>query len=517
LKSILFSLASAAVALAGPSGAPTKDDDDVYDFTGPLVYQQNVFAPDPKTGCPIPPGPVEMKWLPCEADTYEEMCNYQAKRIKDNAAKTAAALKPYTDAAKAAHERIELEIAAKYGAKPDAKNEKKAAALRNELSRKYLVPINDQVARGLEPTRPNVMRTINDIRDTMRAALASAPKVSPYNFMLQAILGCDIKLTLNTEQVRLNSWMTSGHDDQGLDILKDEVETGSDVTLVARRSHKARVSGDNTLVNPLEQAGYHCKIELSPSMWVECAEARPSCIYYLFHEFGHTLNSCNFYRINQQAKERYEEEKGATVDSRKNNAVYAKFLADESLDFARTLVGATSCLTLLSSPENAVLNTCSPPTLVTEEYNQRCGVTATDGYPAQWTEAEADFWAATGIAQWLGDSKRYPTEFQRMDAFYAMWSENCALAGDLADLSWDLAPPITPPDTEKVAAGPGKTKACKDTPRKPTKSDPWKDPHQGDGWRERANRNFMRNSDLRKALGCPDRDPHIPLTCSPIH
>jgi hypothetical protein len=512
LKLILFSLVATAMAVSPPEPVKTTSEEP-YELPY-VIYEATVYAPNPRTHCVIPPTTPEMKWLPCEADTYEDMCNWQAKRIKDNAAKTAAALKPYTDAAKAAHAQIELEIAAKYGAKPD---EKKAAALRSELSKKYLVPINDQVARGLEPTRSKVLGTINDIRATMRAALSSAPKVSPYDFMLKAILDCDIKLTLNTERVRLNSWMTSGHDDHGLELLKDQVESGSDVTLVARRSHKARTSADNELVNPLEQAGYHCKIDLSPSMWVECAEARPSCIYYLFHEFGHTLNACNFYKINQNAKERYEKDKGATVDSRKHDAVYSKFLADESLDFARTLVGATSCLSLLSSPENAVLTTCSPPMLVTDEYNQHCGVTALDGYPAQWDEAEADFWAATGIAQWLGDPKRYPTQVERMEAFYGMWSENCALANDLENLAWDLAPPVTPAPEEKVAAGPSKSKDCKETPRKPAKGDPWKDPHQGDGWRERANRNFMRNSDLRKALGCPDKDPKIPLTCSPIH
>ncbi|MBI3543126.1 MAG: hypothetical protein HY075_07625 [Deltaproteobacteria bacterium] len=516
---------------SGPSGSSSAPAEEPLEFPY-VMFESKVYAPNPKTGCPTPPGPTEMKWLPCEADSYEDMCRHQDKHNKEVAAAKAARVRPYMDAANELLQKARAEAAKRLGPAPDkikepakyARYAKERESLADLLSLNDRLALSKKVIGDLVPTRDKVLATVARVRQTLRRALADAPKIKPYDYMLTKILDCKLSLKVDPTVLWDNATMNANVSDTSFPKISELTSDGENIILVGQRSASRRTEKDGfeVLVNPLEEAEYKCNLTLTPTVWLDCVDATPQCIRTIFHELGHTLNSCQFYWMNSAANTMHDELKDASVDSLKHAGTYMKFLADESLGFARTLVRATGCLSALSAPKDAVESACPRDPAVSDEYFKHCGSVTGDhgnaleaaaGFPAQWDEAEADFWAATGMAQWL--TENYPSQQERMSAFYGVWAEHCASIDKLGEESAESELFSKVKFAGKAEAGKSEGgNGCLAKTKAPTKALAWNDTHQSRALR--ANRNYMRNSDLRRALGCT-ANPEIPLTCSPIH
>lgn len=512
-----------------------------------VMYESTVYAPDPQTGCPQGSDPV-LKPTACDPDPHADMCRWLDKKVKAVNASRQKLIEPAIDAARAA--AITEWRAARKDLGPIPKEEAKLKAYRESLyarvtkaSQQAQLPPIAALDGQLEKTRPQVMATINAIRDTMARALKASSQFEGYHYMIDKILSCKLTLIHDYSSINLNANISRTHANASVPKVGEAALNQKDVQLVSHQScadHTGEDEGFVIKVNPLEQTTFECRMALSPTIWAACSENPPgaACVMAIFHEFGHTFNSCNFMTLNQSVREIKSRAQAAASSSKADQAELAAIhvLESQSAGFAKRLVDATtSCLEGLSSPKDPITNSCSPTPGVLPEHEARCGWSAVPGYPSQWLEAEADLWGATGMAQWM--TERVKSKDERARLVYDTWAEFCADAAELKNDKMGWPPDLLDdskalndePAAKKTAAtGPGDKSgltivdsnaqpvdACKSRPAKGTlPAEPWGDPHQP--WGLRANRNFMRNLDIRKALGCDLSDKRIPLTCSPL-
>jgi hypothetical protein len=128
-------------------------------------------------------------------------------------------------------------------------------------------------------------------------------------------------------------------------------------------------------------------------------------------------------------------------------------------------------------------------------------------YPSQWEEAEADFWGATALGLWLETEKNLMLRKKKANDLVARL---CLEKGH--ELGRD---PEEESRRSRKAPDPSK---CEEMPASgyelPDLKTSEEEPHQHQ--RVRLNRNYLRNSDLRRALGCPITDADVAVECSPL-
>ncbi|MGZ3697184.1 MAG: hypothetical protein ACXWPM_06020 [Bdellovibrionota bacterium] len=249
-------------------------------------------------------------------------------------------------------------------------------------------------------------------------------------------------------------------------------------------------SGLNAESRPPGSLGYQrdiwiqeksCGVRLTPEAWRACANKDPLCFFSLFHEAGHYLNSCNF-TVATHAPGSYF---GPVIPWQRvvknpSNAFASDFQVDKAYlgYLGEGLFRRTECLKDISDPKmgnqkSSELSSLHPgkkmPPFPPDTWISRCNVNSTE--LAQWDEAEADFWGATALADYM---KQIPAKLVTPTFISAMLSQ-C------------------------LNAGPSKSRE--------------NDPHQE--WSRRFNRNFLRNYDLRSVIGC-HADFETAALCSPI-
>lgn len=274
------------------------------------------------------------------------------------------------------------------------------------------------------------------------------------------------------------------------------------------------------MINPLADATTKCLISMTPRMWLGCAANEAACIPDLLHEFSHLLHSCYIYRLGRQA----ESEASNQAENDPERARLG-FLARQASLVSRRIADRTACLAALAPGDlhDPRPNACAKKPLPKPgTLEARCEPYALPEFPGQWVEAEADFWSASGMAIWL--EQRFPESAARRRFAYENWAGLCQAGAETrganmrqearddedARLYRRLKEALV--DRAKPAV-----LECATRPAEPGPAPkPWKDPHQSDD--VRANRNLLRNSDLRRALGCDPRPRgDIPLTCSPAN
>jgi hypothetical protein len=460
------------------------------------------------------------------------------------AARNQERLQPYLDAIHASRSNMAKEAVAQLGPFPGLRSPgaitylKKYNERNAKLAEKDIARIREEYQkRSLEPLRAAATANIERVRGFMIQALAGSPRFKGYEHFIRKFLGCPLTIEPFFDDVGDNgsmnytwNWARAGA------TVHDETASGRTVRLVHQRSAARRVpaDGNDVLVNPLEQDGVlDCRLKMAPKTWFACADGAAECFQMIAHEFGHLLNTCFFEQYQAQARAHLAELEAANDDGSLDPDIKAvKFLGRQLNDFNKILRSSESCLGVLSAPKNPILSSCKPDRFVTKEHNARCGDTALKDYPTQWNEAQADFWAASGLARWLAADFKTPE--RRARAAYEMWAQFCAdgsqtvaavektNAGteDIFRAAFGLTEAEFPGQFNEILAkkwpkDPEKPKSCDEIPppRKARLPEPWKDAHQEWGWR--ANRNYLRNADLRAALGCPDYDPLIPFAASP--
>jgi hypothetical protein len=235
-----------------------------------------------------------------------------------------------------------------------------------------------------------------------------------------------------------------------------------------------------------------CQISLTPQAWEDCLTGSPTCMKILFHEFGHYMNPCVW--------------RAASFQSQNPSII------EGARRSAQALEERAECLSETSHPREAVMADVLPPTAFGASFaTPRCATIpelgARPGYPSQWDEAQADFWAASALALHL---ENLPAS-ERRDAFGEIVGHWCVQADPGSETS---EIPQVFADVNQVLSGIPPAASANPEPLSTLK--PWLN-HQA--WDTRIERNFLLNQDLRTALGCDglERRLIVPVgaTCSP--
>lgn len=449
--------------------------------------------------------------MPCSADPYRDACAKADSKVKKRLEHYEQKLKPLSEAM-----RVDLEqkIAAarkKLGPVPPVGGrhfhdyEEKFRELVSAKPGDEVKAEQKKLELSLERDRPTVQKTIAKAKQHFLKMLKKRGNFGEYAATIEAMLDCvnDASVSFTENEFGRNA---SLHNHM----------------LPVRAAHQIAKKTDNpefTLekpkgknqVNPLLEARSHCALKLSPQAWMECTEGSSTCMYLLFHELGHLMNTCP---LHNAAYFSSNELKEPSIKSKPAADKSLRFIKEHSTGLARILESKTSCLTNLSDPKFTPPNTCSDKSApaVTRE---RCDLWATAGYPPQWEESEADLWAGSAFAQYLEDEIGQDTEL-RAKALYDIMSEWC---GDqqMRKRWWGSLGPESRDTLSKLGISRklelAKQEGCKPSPGTEKQyGPPWLDEHQT---REtRFNRIVLRNLDLRDALGCKN-SAEIPFTCSP--
>lgn len=266
------------------------------------------------------------------------------------------------------------------------------------------------------------------------------------------------------------------------------------------------------------RAGMGCALGLSDKQWMDCVDRNPLCFEVLFHEFGHILNSCNFLSM---AHESSRIKAGLQQDDSNPLAFAAmrralKISEEEMQSLGNALVRSTDCLSTLSEPKDPLPNDCDLEGKIPAPFKQRCGAGSLEKFPTQWREAEADFWGASALANWV---KKLPNQKDRNDYFNSIAAQWC-LEERAGFKSNRTSKPLSQKGQQLIREYNelmnSQKQACEATPSRTLARplpQPWIDPHQS--LARRFNRNYLRNSDLRDALGCGYFPGQITESCSP--
>ncbi len=239
------------------------------------------------------------------------------------------------------------------------------------------------------------------------------------------------------------------------------------------------------ILNGQKPAPEDCKIGINWEMMAACIKGESFCRSILFHEFGHFLHACDY-----------------LVDISTTNKKIEAFQTD--------LMEATECLTVTSNPRRGPETQCFPMDLgKLSTLENRC---RSDNLPTQWQEAEADAWGATALSDYF--KSQIPNLRERNDQTLKALEMSC-----LFKFSSQVSPPsklsraihhyVLPPLCRQGSFMVGLAAGVLDSA---LTEKAW-DPHQK--WAFRMNRNFLRNTDLREALGCSPDNPAIGATCAP--
>lgn len=235
-----------------------------------------------------------------------------------------------------------------------------------------------------------------------------------------------------------------------------------------------------------------CQVSLTPQAWEDCLTGSPTCMMILFHEFGHYMDPCIWRAAGFQTQDT------PSVEGARRSA--------------RALEERIECLSEISSPREAVVAEVLPPTAFGAAFaNPRCAsipeLGARRGYPSQWSEAQADFWAASALALHLENISLS----ERRNAFGEITGHWCAQAEPAFEVS---EMPQVFSEVNQILSTIPEVNTGDPQPLPGLK--PWFS-HQD--WHARIERNFLLNQDLRTALGCDglERRLIVPVgaTCSP--
>ncbi len=504
-------------------------DEDILDFSHTFYYYSTTYAPGGTHPCNSVTK-FGVSATACLPDQYADYCGHVDKESKALADRNEARLAPVRAVAEKAQVQALREVTAELGPLPSP-DSAGARAYRRKFTPKYAARVrelsrgemNGLIDKTLGAGQQNMLKAVKLARGLMTRLVTESPRWKAYRETLQGFISCSHTLVLDNYDLHRNASMQRGFSVER--TMLDEMEhvrDGDDVILVSNRSTLPRkpLDGAAHLVNPLARDGaLGCVLTVTPKTWLACAEGEQSCLRTLLHEFGHLLNSCRVLDVEHYTKQYRHTELGVpdTEELGKRDQ-FLKFLQDQSHALGHELVEATACLAGFSQPHDALPNSCKPKVESDDLYLRHCGDTALDDYPSQWDEAEADFWAASGVALWLGD--RFPKLTDRSRAFEEMWTQFCA--EEQVELR---SQQNAPPELKTLASwlndvqnSPlnSASSGCVDKPLdhgRPLPK-PWLSPHQSIA--QRANRNYMRNSDLRRVLGCQPNEPKIPMTCSPL-
>lgn len=316
-------------------------------------------------------------------------------------------------------------------------------------------------------------------------------------------------------------------------------------------------------VNVIVDDWSECKVILSPNVWMDCLEDNALCADTVMHEIAHVFNSCQFLDMAVAANHAFQK----SFSSEGDKLFQKQASAAASLGMA--LADSSACLTQLSAPQNSLSNACAEKKRQLPEMDQiegvlrsRCNYRSWKFIASQWDEAEADFWGSTGFAAYL--KKEHPNIEERKAALRSVIKSWCAI--EIEEHGRDL---WNATET-KILKKQGKTPSIDQTQEFNEDNIPqkyreqaieesfnigtkWKipanqlrkqlsdfktcaghlsedalkslkpdaegniafgnDSHQS--WQKRFDRNALRNSDLRRVLGCTLSE-EVPFACSPL-
>ncbi|MGK5082149.1 hypothetical protein WDW37_02505 [Bdellovibrionota bacterium FG-1] len=483
MRSAPFLLLSLLVLAAT---AHADDLSGMIDLTPLGVIQTfQVTAPRVCPAVPAPP-PVPLAEL-CEPDPYEKLCeNIPPEVVRRQ--------KELTKFAQAVDQQVEQFITHVETAHQKSPTSKK---LNEEEQEKWKTHHRLLMLAEIEkPQKSKVLQTLKKAKELFMTAIGKRKYLHPKELAVlgQYLEGCAKNPGLwNQGPERHNGWNKS---------FREWNNPLGEAQLLEAEDDKL----------PVGSTGATCKLYLNPMTWRECAEGTEVCYFYLFHEFAHSLNSCLFLK-NQKSAQAYKKEASEDFTDR-FQAFRAQFLKKTEKhddDMTRLLIQSTACLEILSAPHDAIPNACPrEQTRLDDLLQKRCSVGALSPYPSQWEEAEADFWAGTALAQYFESQANLDLGAKRK-VFQRIATSWCI--DDSAQPFSTPSPTETPLDIYEEAS---QEPSCEDLPANPKMTLPpkWGDSHQDTT--VRFNRNFLRNSDLRRALGCSTTSPAVAMSCSPL-
>ena len=279
-------------------------------------------------------------------------------------------------------------------------------------------------------------------------------------------------------------------------------------------------------VNVIKDDPLACQLTLSPQTWERCSTGDIFCAMSIFHELTHMIDSCGMLDQAKNAeflaKQYWHGEQHVQLFEKQKEA---------AISLADALIESSACLEQISKPNFTILDACGKkektPSIETRLLS-RCGfVFGKSGRyymrPPEWEEAEADFWGASAFANYL--TERFPTASIRKERVRADLRVRCANSAHLRSKEKTVKDAVSSflNGSSKVVPENyfNKNTKCSGRPDPIT----WKnavkngvvvlsdDTHQP--WGARINRNYLRNADLRKALGC-SLSKEVPFACSPL-
>lgn len=288
-------------------------------------------------------------------------------------------------------------------------------------------------------------------------------------------------------------------------------------------------------VNVVNEGFPACGLRLSLKTWQDCADENAMCAETVLHEMGHMIQSCGFYKIAYQAEKQALKAELAygnsdTLASRRSffsaQTKAAKILAE-------LIVDSAECLRKISSPNDSIPNACKKKVVsgsIEEMMRSRCdldpiGFGGFNSHQSQWNEAEADFWGASALAIYLTKTHHSPND--RQSAFADVITQFCAdikletriasqrdplFAASAQDPLQASAATVSLAFDESDCTLNPNPKIWAKYQKQKNKSSPNAGKYQSLGIR--LNRNYLRNSDLREAIGC-SLSEKVPVACSP--